>query len=197
MHKALHILRGEHRSIGAVLHALQSLAKAAADPAVRPEFEVFRAMIYYIDAFPERMHHPKEDQHLFTRLAARSPQAQALIDSLKAEHVRGARMVRELEEALLRFEADWPKGGEAFLAAVEAYASFNWEHIRKEEDLILPLAEKSLTAEDWKAIEDAFAGNRDPIADLREQDFEKLLARIVALAPAPVGVGERWKPAAS
>ena len=41
----------------------------------------------------------------------------------------------------------------------------------------------------------AVAGNSDPIADLREKDFHALYQRILSLAPAPVGVGERWKPA--
>lgn len=53
-------------------------------------------------------------------------------------------------------------------------------------------AAKMLTGEDWAAIEAAFAGNDDPIADLREKDFTQLFQRIVALAPAPVGLGERW-----
>ena len=65
----------------------------------------------------------------------------------------------------------------------------------KEEDELLPLAQKALTAEDWAAIETAFAGNEDPLADLREKDFERLYQRIVDLAPAPIGLGERWKKA--
>ena len=56
-----------------------------------------------------------------------------------------------------------------------------------------PLAERALTAEDWREVDDAFAGGQDPIADLRERDFEKLFTRIVNLAPEPVGLGERWK----
>lgn len=51
----------------------------------------------------------------------------------------------------------------------------------------------ALTAEDWAAIESAFAGNQDPIADLREKDFDRLYQRIVNLAPAPIGLGDRRK----
>lgn len=72
MNKAIRILRNEHRSIAAVLHGLQSLAHKAADPSLQPEFAVFHVMIHYIDAFPERMHHPKEDRYLFARLAERA-----------------------------------------------------------------------------------------------------------------------------
>ena len=101
MRNAIRILRDEHRSISAVLQCLQQLTRMAQDPAVKPDFAVFRAMIHYIDAFPERLHHPKEDDYLFARLLARSPAARPLVEKLTAEHVQGARLVRELESAVL------------------------------------------------------------------------------------------------
>jgi hypothetical protein len=64
--------------------------------------------------------------------------------------------------------------------------------MRKEEQQLLPLAERHLLPEDWKAIDAAFAANTDPIAGMQERDFDKLFSRIVSLAPQPVGVGERW-----
>lgn len=193
MQQAIRIIHDEHLSISAVLSGLKSLTQMAQDSRLRPEFAVFRAMIYYIDAFPERMHHPKEDQHLFARLLQRDPSARALIEGLRAEHVAGGQLVRDLEQALLEYEETWPEGAQKFAAAVENYSQFNWMHMSKEENELLPLAQKSLTAEDWGAIEAAFAGNQDPIADLREKDFDKLYQRIVNLAPAPVGLGDRWK----
>ena len=172
-----------------------ALTQMAQDSRLCPEFEVFRAMIYYIDAFPARMHHPKEDQYLFARLWQRDPAARALVEALKAEHLAGAQLVRDLEQALLEYEQTWPRGAEKFATAVENYSQFHWNHMGKEEDELLPLAQKALTAEDWAAIETAFAGNEDPLADLREKDFERLYQRIVDLAPAPIGLGERWKKA--
>jgi hemerythrin-like domain-containing protein len=193
MRKAVRILRDEHRSISAVLQCLQQLTRLAQDPAIKPDFAVFRAMIYYIDNFPERLHHPKEDNYLFARLLRRSDAARALVEKLMAEHVEGARLVRELERAVLAFEETWPRGAEDLAAAVNAYAEFHWTHMRCEEQELLPLAETALIEEDWEAIEAAFAGNADPIADLREQDFDKLFTRIVNIAPAPIGLGEAWR----
>ena len=193
MNKAIRIIYDEHRSISAVLSGLKALAKMAHESSVRPDFAVFRAMVYYIDAFPERMHHPKEDAHLFARLLLRDPAARELIDALQSEHIQGARLVRDLEQALLAYEQIWPEGGGRFAEKVEQYAQFHWNHMRREENELMPLAEKALTRDDWAAIETAFQGNDDPIADLREKDFNKLYQRIVSLAPAPVGLGERWE----
>ncbi len=192
MHKSITILHDEHRSISAVLHGLKELARLAQDAKVKPDFQVFRAMLRYIDEYPERLHHPKEDKYLFARLLARAPQTLPLIRRLTSEHEEGSRMIRELERLFLFFEEGWPAGAREFQQAVEDYAHFHWDHMRVEEKELLPLAEQFLTAEDWKAIDDAFAGNHDPIADLTEQDFERLFSRIVSLAPAPIGLGEPW-----
>jgi hemerythrin-like domain-containing protein len=196
MNDAIRILRDEHRSISSVLHGLQELARTALNPSVRPDFSVFRAMIYYIDAFPERLHHPKENIYLFPRLLRRSPDAASLVQELRDEHEKGAVLVRDLERSLTAFEVGWPQGAAAFADAVRTYADFHWDHMRKEEQVLLPLAESVLTAEDWKAIGDAFAGNEDPIADLREKDFAQLFTRIVSIAPDPVGLGKPWNQAA-
>ena len=179
MRPALRIIRDEHRTISAVLHALKDLARAAQEPGARPAFAALRAMVRYIDEFPEKLHHPKEDD-LLARLVVRAPETRALADSLRQEHAEGARLVRELERALLFFE-DSANAGE-FLAAVNAYAEFHWQHMRKEEQELLPLAERILGPTDWLALDAAFEAN---------PDFEKQFTRIVNLAPEPVGLGAR------
>ena len=193
--KAIQKIRDEHRSISAVLHGLKQLAHDAQDPKVKPDFAVFRAMIHYIDEFPEKLHHPKEDQYLFPPIANRVPAAQKLIDSLRSEHKESARLIRELERALVLFEDDARAAGRKFLEAVDAYAEFHWRHMRKEEQEILPLAEKHFSPEDWDMVNAAFDVNRDPIAGIREKDFSALFTRIVSLAPEPIGLGSRWKKA--
>lgn len=196
MKDAISVLKSEHRSLSVVLLALKELARMTQDPAVEPDFRVFRAMLRYIDEFPERLHHPKEDQFLFARLGARSPEARALIEDLQSEHEAGARLIRELERAFLFFEERWPAGASEFLSLVDEYAAFHWAHMRKEEEKLLPLAQRSLTAEDWKAIDAAFASNADPLAGARAEEMTLLFSRIAHLAPAPVGLGKPWKDAA-
>jgi hemerythrin-like domain-containing protein len=195
--KAIQKIRDEHRSISAVLHALKQLARDTQDARVKPDFAVFRAILHYIDQFPEQLHHPKEDEFLFPPLETRAPQMKKVIDALRAEHKQGDRLVRELERALVLFEDSWPEGAGEFLQAVNDYADFHWKHMRKEEQEILPAAERLFNAEDRKAIDEAFDVNQDPIAGIKERDFHALFSRIVSLAPAPVGFAEPWKRAAN
>ena len=48
-----------------------------------------------------------------------------------------------------------------FAEALDLYADSQWQHMRMEEEQILPLAERELTEEDWDYIDAAFAVNRE------------------------------------
>jgi hemerythrin-like domain-containing protein len=176
--KAIRVIRDEHRTISAVLHALKQLAQEA-EHGGKPAFPALRAMIRFIDECPEKLHHPKEDA-LMKKLLARDASAAPLVESLAKEHAEGERLIREVERALVFFEDRAPAGAKAFLDTVSAYAEFHWKHMRKEEQELLPLAERHLTAADWSDIDGAFGAN---------PSFERQFLRIVDLAPAPVGLG--------
>ena len=49
MKESIVILKSEHRSISAVLLGLKHLAEVAQDARIKPEFQVFRSMLRYID----------------------------------------------------------------------------------------------------------------------------------------------------
>lgn len=188
--KAMRIIREEHLSLAAMLHGLLFLVRGIREHRMKPNFELMGAMIYYIDTFPERLHHPKEDAWLFRLLAQRHPPAQALIDRLQTEHRTGAARIRQVEQALARYsqggEAEFP----AFAAVVEAYVEFERDHMRCEEMEVFPLAQQYLTDDDWAAIDAAFGANEDPLHEVSTQyNFEDLFRRIVNLAPPPIGVG--------
>jgi hemerythrin-like domain-containing protein len=193
MKESIRIIQLEHRSISAVLQGLKELVRMARDPVVRPDFRAFRAMLRYIDEYPERFHHPKEDRYLFAALLRKAPAAEPLIRRLESEHREGARLVRELERALMLFEERWPEGWDELSATVEAYCRFHWDHMRTEEKDLLPLAELHFAAGDWAFVDAGFAGHLDPIAGMEERNFRDLFTRLVNLAPAPVGLGEPWK----
>ena len=192
---AIRTIKDEHRTISAVLHGLRYLAQQSLDAKVQPDFAVFRAMIYYIDVFPERLHHPKEEKVLFVRLLAKVPEASALVAELHGEHIEGAKLIRSLEHELLYFEENWPGGAASFKGAVDAYADFHWNHMRKEEGKVLPLAVERLDAPDWEVIAAEFGANNDPIAGVPEKEFDTLFSRIASIAPDPIGFGSRWKKA--
>ena len=188
--KAINVILDEHRSLAAVLHGMLYLTRAIRDDRMQPDFKLFGAMVYYIDAFPERLHHPKEDKYLFRLLRLRHPASGALLDRLHAEHVAGETKIRDVEAALRRYEHGGASHFHEFSEAVEAYATFHWAHMRAEEEEVLPLARQHLTQADWSEVDEAFAGNTDPMFGAAAGDeYEGLFRRIAHLAPPPIGVG--------
>jgi hemerythrin-like domain-containing protein len=188
--EAVRIIRNEHRSLAAVMHGMVYLVREIRDRGVRPDFALLGAMIYYIDTFPERLHHPKEDKYLFRLLRMRCAEAAPLLDRLEQEHRTGAAKIRALEQALARFQQGGMSEFPAFASAADTYADFHWQHMRTEEKEVLPLAEKHLTAGDWEAIDAAFTDNSDPLFGAEAgQAYDQLFQRIVNLAPPPIGVG--------
>ncbi|MBL8385700.1 MAG: hemerythrin domain-containing protein [Burkholderiales bacterium] len=185
--RALGLIRDEHRTLAAVLSGLRFLVHDIQAGRAAPDFELFRAMTYYIDAYPERLHHPQEENHLFRRLEARTAAADAVLDELRREHAAGEAAIRDLEHSLLAYEQSGSL--QPFAEAVETFVADYFSHMRKEEDVVLPLAVQWLDAADWTDIAAAFAANRDPLAGQAEADFRKLFSRIVNLAPPPLGVG--------
>jgi branched-chain amino acid transport system ATP-binding protein len=188
--EAIRIIINEHRALAAVLHGMLYLVHKIRDHDDKPDFNLFGAMIYYIDSFPERFHHPKEDQYLYRILRMRHAAAAALLDRLETEHRVGAEKIRTLQQALARYQQGGKAQFPSFLAAVESYAEFHWIHMKAEEQEALPMAEKYLSAADWKEIDAAFLGHSDPMlgAPVRTE-FDRLFTRIVNLAPAPIGLG--------
>lgn len=185
---ALRIIKDEHQAIAAVLYSLRYLVRKAADGQLELDPRLLHAMLDYIVEFPERLHHPKENRYLFKALRLRHPQAGAVLDELVEEHARGEILIEELKRALLALEAAGPAGLNEFSRVVEKYSDFHWQHMRKEEDMVMPLAEKWLTPEDWVAIGEAFRENDNPLFGIRPREqFEKLLQRILRLAPPPLG----------
>jgi len=179
--RAIGIIRDEHRSLAAVMHVwMRTLANARRQGAL-PDAALMRAIVHYIGTFPVAQHHPKEDEHLFRRLRERTNALEAELDELERQHERDRRMVADLGamvEDLYAGQGNHDIG--AIEQAVSRYANFLWEHLGREEGVILPAAQRYLTSEDWDEIDAAFARNDDSrfIGDV-EAGLRRLFSRIV------------------
>ena len=194
-HPALTIIRHEHGALSAMLRSITMLLAEHRRRATLPDFSVLRAMLFYVDEFPERLHHTKESELLFPKLRQRSSEAGAVLDRLDRDHAGGERAIRELEHLLLGFEmmGDSSEGEQRrtlFEDAMQQYVAFYLDHMRVEESEILPLAQRVLTDDDWKELDAAFLKNRDPLAGSEADEvYRGLFSRILGSLPAPLGLG--------
>ena len=187
---ALQIIRDEHTAVSAVLRSLLQMIERVPDDEPERFFDVMRAMLFYIDEFPERRHHPKESDLLFPKIARTTPQLMPVIRRLEDDHLQGEARVRELQHLLLAWELLGDSRRETFQQAARAYVDFYLAHMRIEETEILPTAVKTLSDADWSELDAAFQHQQDPLTTgSHDPIYDRLFTRIVMKTPAPIGVG--------
>ncbi|RUP23662.1 MAG: hemerythrin domain-containing protein [Curvibacter sp.] len=189
--ECIKVIQEEHTALAAMLRSMLMMLDRG--PGDEPEnfFDVMRAMLFYIDEFPERLHHPKESDLLFPRVARHSPHVMTVVEQLERDHMKGETAVRELQHLLLAWELMGEGRRKRFEDELRRYIDFYLDHMRLEETVIIPEARKVLDEGDWKALDEAFLSNADPLVNpsLRDPAYDRLFTRIVMRAPSPVGLG--------
>ena len=182
----LAIIADEHRSLAAVIHGLEFLVRRAREEAKPPSLALLRAILHYIRAFPETLHHPKEEAYLFRKLQLRTREFDGARADLERQHADGHVLVYALERAIEACEQREAGALEQLALAVARFADAQSQHMAFETKVILPAARAHLTDADWAEIGAAFAGNGDPRFSIdNDEEFRQLFARIANLAPAP------------
>lgn len=188
---ALQTIRDEHASLAAMLLSMRLMVQKGPSDNRRLFFDVLRGMLFYIDEFPERLHHPKESNLLFPKIVKHSPKLMGTIDKLERDHMRSEKAARELQHLLLAWDLLGPSRRTAFEEAIGHYIDAYVAHMNLEENVILPEAERCFSEDDWQLLDAAFAENADPLTGQYRptQAYEKLFSMIVTRAPAPIGLG--------
>ncbi|MES2631758.1 MAG: hemerythrin domain-containing protein [Pseudomonadota bacterium] len=188
----LRVIRDEHAALAAMLRSMTMMIRQGPGEAPDQFFDVVRAMLFYIDEFPEKRHHPKESDLLFPALARAVPSLMPVIRRLESDHMSGEGRARALQHLLLAWELLGETRRDAFCEAATDYVAFYLDHMRTEERELLPAAEAALSEAEWTAMDKAFLTSLDPLAGgVRDPVYERLFTRIVMAAPAPIGVGPR------
>lgn len=81
----LTIIHDVHGAVSAMLRSITLRRTGHRKRGSWPDFAVRRAMLFYVDAFPEKLHHTKESQWLFPTLRQRSAEAAVVLDRLDRE----------------------------------------------------------------------------------------------------------------
>lgn len=187
--EALHIIGEEHQSLAGILHAVRYMLKEITAGRLEADLKLFQAMVHYLEAYAEKRHHPKEDL-LFTYLEKRTNEGAEALARLALQHAAAPQRIAELQDALTAFVANPDKFPE-FARAFDAYADFYRNHMMLEEEAVLPLVRKYLTAEDWTAVDAEFRAEMAANSgkDGKHEDFAGLFSKLVSAAPAPIGFG--------
>lgn len=186
--KAIVVFQDEHRSIASVVHGLSFLVNEAHESGAKPDLKLMRAMVTYLVTFPEKLHHPKEDEYLFPKLREYTHELDHVITVLSLQHEEEKPLLKQLAEAFSDYEGGKSGGFAAFKQAVDDYTPFIWRHMAYEEKQILPAARKYFTEQDWEKIAEAFGNNGDPrFGEVTYREFRDAFVDITNRNMFPIG----------
>ncbi|NMC72531.1 MAG: hemerythrin [Myxococcales bacterium] len=153
---AIQTLIQEHRLILRVVEALESYAEQ-----VDRERQVARDevadFVSFLAEFVDLCHHGKEENVLFAALAdAGFPTTSGPLAVMRTDHDRGRRLVRRIRELSEKAEA-WDEADfESFAGLARAYADLLRDHIRREDEVLYPMAEEHLSRAQQRHVEELF-----------------------------------------
>lgn len=181
--QALAIIKDEHRALAVVMDAMRQMGQdIAAGQVAEGDGHMLQSMLDYVKAFPQRLHHPKEEQYLHPLLLRRCPESASVLVELERQHRHEAELVRAVEVALNDSRASQMVASPALVQAMEDLAEAVLQHMGKEEREVLPLAEQHLTEADWRRTADAFDENKNPeFADLDAEELRQLFVHIAKM----------------
>lgn len=172
-------LRSDHSRMTKLLDALERQIGRFEEGGLL-DFEIADGILHYCRSYPDRTHHPLEDL-VYQRLQRRNPEAASAMGDLAREHAKLAALTEDCAEQLDAVEQDTPMERHAFLDAARSFLAGYRHHIMIEEKHFFPAAERSLTPEDWQALQRGRAPAADPLFERREDDrFDALYRDIVA-----------------
>ena len=189
MTRALAIMHEEHCIVAAMMRGLGYLVDQAREHGETPDFDVIRAVLAYLDDFGAELHHPKEEDYLFSRMRVRGYQGEADLAELCRQHKEERRVLDRLVRAVDAAQEDRTTM-DAMVAAMDEFSRHVRIHMNLEEAVVIPAAKNFLDESDWLELERAFARNGDPrFGAASEEESRVVFAQIVSRFPQPATLG--------
>ncbi len=171
MSRAIDDLRHEHRAIESALKILDAI-EARLSGGQPVDAGDLAAFVGFLQEFVDTCHHGKEEGILFPALAAAGvPQPGGPLEVLLDEHVRG-------RASIARMRASLQPGVDAaaFSAAARSYRDLLRAHIRKEDEVLFPMAERVLSRAQLDQLFEGFeAHEADVMGAGRHEQLHALL----------------------
>jgi hemerythrin-like domain-containing protein len=163
-------LTAEHGPIRLMLRVLEKICAQIEKGEVVAD-EHLRQAVIFIREFADQCHHGKEENLLFPAMRENNiPEEIPLIDVLIEEHKTGRNFARGMAEAIKA------KDSARFSENARGYISLLDQHIDKENKILFPMADRSLSEEKQKILEEGFEDvEKNVIGEGRHEELHKII----------------------
>ena len=158
MRSTTRMLADEHELLERLLSWLEALLARARK---RDELDAssMASLVAFFEAMVDGLHQDKEEHILFPGLRQRAtPEILEKVELLFREHQDERRRLEAMRASLEGAAYGEPISLDTFLISARAYLELQREHLRAENDWLLPLIESVLTDEDDQRLSAGFRG---------------------------------------
>lgn len=155
MNSSIELMMEEHANISIMLEVIRRMCCGILEGAEVDAADI-RDIVDFVRNYADRHHHKKEEEYLFTEMVSHMGRVadNLVTHGMMVEHDMGRGHVLALETALKLYEAG-PKTEYKLDILTEAmgYANLLKRHIKKENNVVYPFAERQLPPEVFQKID--------------------------------------------
>lgn len=154
-------LRQDHAHFSFLLGVLEREADTL-DAGAKADIVLIKNIVSYFEEYPAVYHHPKEDL-IYGHLILHLPTFGESVFALLKDHERLPEQTGRLKSTLERVDPYDPDGLRRLGDETRAFVEHERQHLRSEEELFFPNAERYLTAEQWAEADRVQPKITDPL----------------------------------
>jgi len=149
-------LKHEHKIVLMVLQGAEREADSIKGGGA-VQAEKIEQMVDFFRNFVDRCHHAKEERHLFPALQAKGFSAESgPVAVMLHEHEQGRAAIRAISEAFPAASGGDRRAAGELANALLGYVELLRNHIYKEDNVLFPMADRVLAADEQTSLEGLF-----------------------------------------
>jgi hemerythrin-like domain-containing protein len=174
MNSASKDLINEHKAIQIALNILEKIGERT-DKNGEADYKDINDLLEFLKEFADKCHHGKEEGFLFPALEKAGVKKEGgPIGVMLMEHTKGRELIRKMQENILNN----PVNKTGFITAALEYVRHMRAHIDKENKVLFPLIETSMSASEQKELFENFENHEEKvIGEGRHEELHTMLDR--------------------
>ncbi len=178
MNDFVHELKHDHRVIQQVVAGMSAVADLL-DSGKQVDPSILADLVQFLSVFAGRCHHEKEEHYLFPLLSTKAnASANRELDGLEKEHRVAGELVQELAKVAAAYIQNPVVMRYRVVAILRRLVELYPAHIWKEDYLLFPMAQRTLSATEQKQLQERFEAVEQEVGEDVHAAFEALANKL-------------------